>query len=247
MTSPGAWVLRPGDPLPMRSSPDPSLPPPPIPDRHTPMEFTLNGQAAQHRRPRSATSSPTCGKTAGLLSPKDGCSGRGRLRLLHGAGGRQGRGSVAACAMKEVAGKDGHHPGGARPPERDAFADGFVLKGGVQCGFCTPGIVMKAAALLQRNPEPYPPGDHRRTATGTCAGAPATRRSSTPSIAPPRPCAADGRWPFPDGHGRRGHPPSQVHGPGGGAGRSGCSWADMVEPGMVFGALRFSTIPGPRC
>ena len=30
----------------------------------------------------------------------------------------------------------------------------FVEKGGVQCGFCTPGMVMAAASLLERNPSP---------------------------------------------------------------------------------------------
>ncbi len=30
----------------------------------------------------------------------------------------------------------------------------FVEKGGVQCGFCTPGMVMAAAALLLGNPSP---------------------------------------------------------------------------------------------
>jgi aerobic-type carbon monoxide dehydrogenase small subunit (CoxS/CutS family) len=30
----------------------------------------------------------------------------------------------------------------------------FVDQGGVQCGFCTPGMVMAAAALLDRNPSP---------------------------------------------------------------------------------------------
>ncbi|MET0144626.1 MAG: (2Fe-2S)-binding protein [Ilumatobacteraceae bacterium] len=30
----------------------------------------------------------------------------------------------------------------------------FVDAGGVQCGFCTPGLVMAAHALLDRNPEP---------------------------------------------------------------------------------------------
>ena len=28
------------------------------------------------------------------------------------------------------------------------------VKGGVQCGFCTPGIVMKAKAMLDKNPSP---------------------------------------------------------------------------------------------
>ena len=34
------------------------------------------------------------------------------------------------------------------------FLDRFVSTGGVQCGSCTPGIVVTAWSLLQRNPEP---------------------------------------------------------------------------------------------
>ena len=30
----------------------------------------------------------------------------------------------------------------------------LLEEGGVQCGFCTPGIIMSAAALLNRNPSP---------------------------------------------------------------------------------------------
>jgi carbon-monoxide dehydrogenase small subunit len=30
----------------------------------------------------------------------------------------------------------------------------LVEKGGIQCGFCTPGMVMAAAALLDDNPTP---------------------------------------------------------------------------------------------
>src|SRR3970282_1546841 len=30
----------------------------------------------------------------------------------------------------------------------------LVEKGGIQCGFCTPGIVMSAVALLRENPHP---------------------------------------------------------------------------------------------
>ena len=30
----------------------------------------------------------------------------------------------------------------------------FVEEGGTQCGYCTPGIIMSAAALLEKSPEP---------------------------------------------------------------------------------------------
>lgn len=32
--------------------------------------------------------------------------------------------------------------------------DAFVKAGGLQCGFCTPGVIMSAAALLADNPSP---------------------------------------------------------------------------------------------
>ena len=40
---------------------------------------------------------------------------------------------------------------GGRP---HALQDAFDRTGGAQCGFCTPGMLMSAAALLERNPEP---------------------------------------------------------------------------------------------
>lgn len=41
----------------------------------------------------------------------------------------------------------------AKGPARE-FLDRFVASGGVQCGACTPGFVVTAWALLERNPEP---------------------------------------------------------------------------------------------
>ena len=32
----------------------------------------------------------------------------------------------------------------------------FVLNGGIQCGYCTPGMIMSAKALLDENPDPTP-------------------------------------------------------------------------------------------
>ncbi len=36
----------------------------------------------------------------------------------------------------------------------DPLQQAFIDNGGVQCGFCTPGILMSARALLDRNPTP---------------------------------------------------------------------------------------------
>jgi carbon-monoxide dehydrogenase small subunit len=38
--------------------------------------------------------------------------------------------------------------------ELDAVQHGFMQCHGLQCGFCTPGMLMTARALLDRNPDP---------------------------------------------------------------------------------------------
>jgi carbon-monoxide dehydrogenase small subunit len=39
-------------------------------------------------------------------------------------------------------------------PQLAALQAAFLEEGGVQCGFCTPGMVISATALLERNPDP---------------------------------------------------------------------------------------------
>src|SRR5919198_3102336 len=41
-----------------------------------------------------------------------------------------------------------------RDGELDPIQQGFMETHGLQCGFCTPGMVMTARALLDRNPHP---------------------------------------------------------------------------------------------
>ncbi|HSD76287.1 MAG TPA: (2Fe-2S)-binding protein [Solirubrobacteraceae bacterium] len=41
-----------------------------------------------------------------------------------------------------------------RDGELDPVQQGFVEKHGLQCGFCTPGMLMTARALLDRDPDP---------------------------------------------------------------------------------------------
>ena len=42
----------------------------------------------------------------------------------------------------------------APPGELDPVQEGFVLSGGTQCGYCTPGFLIATKALLDRNPNP---------------------------------------------------------------------------------------------
>ncbi len=42
----------------------------------------------------------------------------------------------------------------ARGEELHPVQSAFIAHDAVQCGFCTPGLVMSCAALVERNPEP---------------------------------------------------------------------------------------------
>ena len=44
----------------------------------------------------------------------------------------------------------------ARRGELHPLQKAFVEEGAVQCGYCTPGMILQAAALLRRNPTPTP-------------------------------------------------------------------------------------------
>lgn len=44
--------------------------------------------------------------------------------------------------------------GVANGEELHPIQQAFIDEGAVQCGFCTPGMVMRAKALLQKNPNP---------------------------------------------------------------------------------------------
>jgi aerobic carbon-monoxide dehydrogenase small subunit len=42
----------------------------------------------------------------------------------------------------------------AKDGELDPVQEALIEEGGIQCGFCTPGVVISARALLNRNPDP---------------------------------------------------------------------------------------------
>ena len=89
----------------------------------------------------------------GLTGPKEGCddSECGACMVL--VDGQP----VNACAYlalqaagRQVTTVEGLSNGDELSPLQRAFLD----HGGVQCGFCTPGMLISATALLARNPQP---------------------------------------------------------------------------------------------
>jgi carbon-monoxide dehydrogenase small subunit len=64
---------------------------------------------------------------------------------------------VNSCLMLAVE-ADGHRittvEGLAHDDQLDPIQQAFVDLGGTQCGFCTPGFLIAARALLDRNPNP---------------------------------------------------------------------------------------------
>jgi aerobic carbon-monoxide dehydrogenase small subunit len=65
--------------------------------------------------------------------------------------------AVKSCTMLAVQ-VDGHAvetvEGLASASELHPLQEGFKQEHGLQCGFCTPGMMMAAKALLARNPDP---------------------------------------------------------------------------------------------
>src|SRR5437899_8934806 len=85
----------------------------------------------------------------GMRSPKDGCSPQGQCGcctvLVDGA-------PRVACVTpaRRVAGREVTTADGLAAEERRAWGDAFCATGASQCGFCTPGILVRLAALKRK-------------------------------------------------------------------------------------------------
>jgi aerobic-type carbon monoxide dehydrogenase small subunit (CoxS/CutS family) len=85
----------------------------------------------------------------GLVSAKDGCAPQGQCGCCTVLVDGDARVACVTPASR-VDGRAVTTVEGLDPATRDSIAGAFVATGGSQCGFCTPGIVMRAASLLAK-------------------------------------------------------------------------------------------------
>jgi len=117
------------------------------------VSLTVNGEAREADVPSAAALVDLLRDHLGLTGTKVGC-GHGECGactvLLDGEPVNSCLVFAAQCEGREVTTIEGL----ARDGELDRIQSAFVETGAVQCGFCTPGMIMSAAALLAANPTP---------------------------------------------------------------------------------------------
>ncbi|HCP15675.1 MAG TPA: selenium-dependent xanthine dehydrogenase, partial [Peptococcaceae bacterium] len=90
--------------------------------------------------------------TLDLTSVKNGCAQGACGACMVLVDGK----AMKACVLRtdKLAGKRILTVEGLTDAEKAIYAYAFSEAGAVQCGFCTPGMVISAKALLDRNPDP---------------------------------------------------------------------------------------------
>ena len=117
------------------------------------MEFTLNGEQQIYQGDLERSLLDVLRDGLGIVSPKNGCAPQAAC----GACTVQLNGkAVLSCVipMKKVDGGVVTTIEGLGEYRQRVYASAFVEQGGVQCGFCIPGIVMQADALINKTPDP---------------------------------------------------------------------------------------------
>jgi selenium-dependent xanthine dehydrogenase len=117
------------------------------------VDLTLNGRPVSVDAAPDDTLLDLLRGPFGLRSMKDGCAPEGSCGACTVI--VDGR-AVVSCAQpaSRIAGRTVETLEGLASDIRAAWAEAFASAGAVQCGFCSPGMVMKAEALLRRVPDP---------------------------------------------------------------------------------------------
>ena len=131
------------------------------------LELTVNGRRREDAVADATLLVDYLRDNAGLTGTKQGCDGGecGACTVLVDG---QPQLSCLALAL-ECEGRDIRTIEGlARGPELHPLQAAFADFGGSQCGYCTPGVIMTAKALLDRNPSPTKEEIKSATAGNLC-------------------------------------------------------------------------------
>ena len=119
----------------------------------TEIEFTLNGRATQVSVPVSSSTLTMLRDALDLTGTKLAC-GEGECGactiIVDGMSVNSCIMFAADCDGREITTIEGLQNDLGLDPVQQAFA----ALGSVQCGFCTPGMIMQARHILDRNPNP---------------------------------------------------------------------------------------------
>ena len=116
-------------------------------------QFQLNGQARSVTADASRSLLSVLRDDLELTGTKYGC-GEGECGactvLINGQAVRSCLTSLVDCAGKQITTVEGLAQGETLHPVQAAFIEADAM----QCGYCTPGMIMSAAALLAKHPQP---------------------------------------------------------------------------------------------
>jgi selenium-dependent xanthine dehydrogenase len=113
------------------------------------VNFTLNGNPTEVSYEPGMHFLEVLREDCGILSPKNGCAPEGTCGCC--AILVEGR-PVLACLRKpeQMQGHDVVTLEGVPEEMRRVLSEAFVVEGGVQCGFCIPGILVRGSSLLRQ-------------------------------------------------------------------------------------------------
>jgi len=132
-----------------------------------PIQCTVNGESWAGSVPPNMRLLDFLREVLGLTGAKAGCGEgeRGTCTII-----LDGQ-AVNSCLLL-AAEADGHEiltiEGLARGAQLDPLQEAFIEAGAVQCGFCIPGMILSAKALLMENPEPVEVDIKRALAGNLC-------------------------------------------------------------------------------
>ena len=117
------------------------------------VSFELDGKNVSFRTAPDRRLLDIIREDAGITAVREGC-GEGECGACSVFIGGRLFNSCCVPAVNVIGENVTTAEGFARTEEFAVISDAFAEAGAVQCGFCTPGFIMAAAALLRAEPSP---------------------------------------------------------------------------------------------